>query len=120
MNIDGGFFKNACAIRMSYVLNQAGISIPQMSGKTVSGSDSSQYLYKVKDLVEFMRQRLGSPDFVFTNPRLGDFGESKGFLIFEVSGWSDATGHATLWDGAACSDRCYFSQSQKAHMWKLQ
>lgn len=32
-----GRFENACAIRMSYVLNKTGTKIPYISGQTISG-----------------------------------------------------------------------------------
>jgi len=34
---------NTCAVRMSYILNQAGLIIPKISGQTVSGADRRQY-----------------------------------------------------------------------------
>lgn len=41
-NIDAGIFKNACPIRMSYVLNYCGIPVPSNSKyATVTGSDRS-------------------------------------------------------------------------------
>ncbi|MCA0393993.1 MAG: type VI secretion system amidase effector protein Tae4 [Proteobacteria bacterium] len=33
-------------------------------------------------------------------------------VIFEVSGWGDASGHVTLWDGSSCGDHCYFVHDQ--------
>ena len=118
-NIDGEFFKNACAIRMSYVLNKSGASIPSMPGKTVSGSDSSQYIYKVKDLVDFLRLKMGTPDKMIKNPKPTDLDGVSGLIVFEVAGWSDATGHATLWNGAQCADHCYFPKAAKAYFWTL-
>ncbi|MCP3849934.1 MAG: hypothetical protein GY694_06815 [Gammaproteobacteria bacterium] len=47
------------------------------------------------------------------------FSKHKGFLVFEVDQWRDATGHATIWDGAHCSDKCYFPIAQKAYLWIL-
>lgn len=119
VNIDGEFFENACAIRMSYVLNKVGLSVPRMANQTVSGADSSQYIYKVKDLVAFLRLRLGASDLVIINPRAADFSGRKGILIFEVNGWRSAAGHATLWDGRSCIDSCYFPIASKAYLWEL-
>jgi hypothetical protein len=39
---------NACAVRMSYILNEAGLVIPTISRETVSGADKHQYFYRVK------------------------------------------------------------------------
>lgn len=118
-NIDGGFFENACAIRMSYVLLKAGVHIPAMPGKTVSGADGAQYVYKVKDLTALLKTKLGEPDVLAKKPKPSDFAGVKGILIFDVSGWGNATGHATLWNGAACSDSCYFPNAHQAFFWKL-
>ncbi|WP_454762825.1 T6SS effector amidase Tae4 family protein [Cupriavidus campinensis] len=49
----------------------------------------------------------------------------RGLLIFEISGWTDARGHATLWDGSNCYDRCYFNRpsasyrTARANFWSL-
>lgn len=118
-NIDAGFFENACAIRMSYVLNKSGVSIPSLPKETVSGSDSSQYIYRVKELIQFLRFKMGKPDKLIHNPKASDFSGAKGLLVFEVTGWTDAAGHATLWDGSRCSDHCYFPRAAKAHFWSL-
>lgn len=42
----------------------------------------------------------------------------KGILVFGVQ-WSDASGHATLWDGIRCSDHCYFPVAMEASIWFL-
>ncbi|WP_288384156.1 T6SS effector amidase Tae4 family protein [uncultured Acinetobacter sp.] len=36
----------------------------------------------------------------------------KGIIIFKVSGWGDASGHVTLWNGNDCGDSCYFTHNQ--------
>ena len=49
----------------------------------------------------------------------------QGVILFEVAGWSDAEGHATLFDGKKCYDHCYFNEpeahyhTQQAHFWSL-
>lgn len=52
-NIDGGYFENACAIRMSYVLNRNGIPVSGTTGSTVSGKDQQRYLYRLRDTASF-------------------------------------------------------------------
>ncbi len=111
-------FKNACAIRMSYSLNNSGFSIPSGTWKTVSGSDKKQYIYRVSDLIKFLKQRFGRPDKTVKNPKRSDFAGMKGILVFGVR-WSDATGHATLWDGNTCSDHCHFPVAMEASIWLL-
>ena len=49
----------------------------------------------------------------------------KGVILFEVSGWSDAQGHATLFNGQSCYDHCYFNEPEakyrtdRANFWGL-
>ncbi|WP_425542118.1 hypothetical protein [Bowmanella denitrificans] len=40
-------------------------------------------------------------------------------LLFDVEQWTDATGHATVWSGTYCSDKCYFPLSKRAQIWVL-
>ena len=100
-------FTNACAIRMSYSLNNSGSLIPRGIWKTVSGGDKKQYIYRVSDLLKYLTNTFGKPDKTVKNPKPRDFAGVKGILVFGVQ-WSDATGHATLWNGSTCSDHCYF------------
>lgn len=111
-------FTNACALRMSYALNYSGVSIPRGSWKTVSGADNKWYIFRVKDLLTFLNHSFGKPDKVIKNPKPQDFSRLQGILIFNVS-WSDASGHATLWDGKTCSDHCYFPEAHEASIWVL-
>jgi len=114
-----GRFENACAIRMSYVLNQTGITVPYLSGQTVSGSNGKWYIYRVSTLIKYLRKIFGEPDHIFEPPLQSEISKYKGILVFEVDTWSDATGHATIWDGKVCSDKCYFPLSKKAYIWEL-
>jgi hypothetical protein len=112
-------FTNACAIRMSYSLNHSGVNISGGTWKTVSGGDKKQYIYRVLDLIKFLNQTFGKPDKTVKNPKSGDFSGKKGIILFSVH-WSDATGHATLWDGKTCSDHCYFDKAAEASLWVLE
>jgi hypothetical protein len=118
-NIDAQIFTNACSIRMSYVLNRAGVLIPHLANQTVSGGDHYQYFFRVKDLLEFLRHSLGKPDSILTGPSTGGLTTKKGLLVFEVAIWRDASGHATLWDGVSCSDHCYFLEAKRLSFWAL-
>lgn len=46
-------------------------------------------------------------------------------IIFGVSGWGDASGHASLFNGSSCYDKCYFNspgakyQTRDAVLWVL-
>ncbi|PLK47312.1 hypothetical protein C0V76_17975 [Uliginosibacterium sp. TH139] len=123
-NIDLGIkdpsagFTNACAIRMSYCLNRSGTPITRGIWKAVSGGDKMQYIYRVSDLIKFMHQAFGKADLSAKNPQPKDFQGLRGILLFGVP-WRDATGHATLWNGATCSDHCHFPIATEASIWLL-
>ncbi|WP_280189959.1 type VI secretion system amidase effector protein Tae4 [Delftia sp. PS-11] len=117
-NPDAGF-RNACAIRMSYALNHSGFPVSKGTWTTSSGRDKSLYIFRLKDMHEYLVKKFGKPDYTFTNPKASDLISMKGILSFNVTGWSDATGHITLWDGNTCSDHCYFQQAKEAFLWSL-
>lgn len=48
-------FTDACAIRMSYSFNKAGVTITRGSWNTVSGAGGEWYIYRVADLLTFMK-----------------------------------------------------------------
>jgi hypothetical protein len=112
---------------MSYILNRAGVLIPHVPGKTVSGADHRWYFHYVKDVIQFLTQRWGKPDLIAAYPPSGggELANKKGLVLFEVTGWGDATGHATLWNGKQCYDHCYFNEptaayrTTRANFWSL-
>ncbi|MDH5858164.1 T6SS effector amidase Tae4 family protein [Lampropedia aestuarii] len=53
------------------------------------------------------------------SPKSSDFSGKKGIIVFRVNQWSDATGHATVWNGTSCADACYFPESSEAFLWVL-
>lgn len=117
---------NTCAVRLSYILNHSGMPIPRIPGQTVSGADKRWYFYRVKNLIAFLEQRLGKAEVVSYPPgNGGPLAGKKGLILFEISGWSDAQGHATLFDGSACYDHCYFNElganyrTERANFWSL-
>lgn len=61
-------FTNACAIRMSYSLNNSGSLIPRGIWKTVSGGDKKQYIYRVSDLSKYLTNTFGKPDTTVKTP----------------------------------------------------
>lgn len=118
-----GDWANTCAVRMSYALNRSGIRLPKAysTGGTVVGEDGFNYWIRVKDLKQYLRDRFKGGDFEHTSKpiktltqdsvdeRVQDaydgvinkiFGK-KGVIVFDVTGWRDASGHFTLWDGSS-------------------
>ncbi|MDR1227763.1 MAG: type VI secretion system amidase effector protein Tae4 [Azoarcus sp.] len=43
------------------------------------------------------------------NRLVKEVGKIIGILVVRGSGWRDAGGHVTLWDGTMCSDTCHLA-----------
>lgn len=119
-------WRNTCAVRMSYILNQSGLTIPLLPAQTKKGGDGKNYFFRVKDLITFLKKEWGDPEVVAYPPSGGGvMAGKKGLILFEVQGWSDASGHATLFNGSSCYDHCYFNEpgvtyrTEKANFWEL-
>lgn len=118
---------NTCAVRVSYALNRCGTHIPRIRGKTVSGADKNWYFYRIDDVIHFLSQIWGKPEAVVSLPPPGGgpIAGKKGLLVFQISGFADAKGHATLWDGKNCYDKCYFNapgvayRAERGNFWSL-
>jgi hypothetical protein len=123
-------YKNTCAVRMSYALNRSGLKLgtaPSKGGNIVGG-DGYLYWIRVSDLKPYLIKRFKGADEELKLPAIpaaliGDSGamstqfkervklakawldaklaDRKGIVVFDVSGWGDASGHFTLWNGAA-------------------
>ena len=110
-------YVNSCAFRMSFGLNHAGMKLPKRKDPhdlVVKGDDGLYYWGRVRELYDVMRFDLfGPPDLEFSLPK-AKVGETKigpsddqwqqlrnkrGIVTFHVSGWTNAFGHFTLWDG---------------------
>lgn len=115
-------FANSCAVRVSRSLNYSGFPISYIPPNlTVSGDDKNWYIYRVAELIKYLKKHFGEPDIVVVNkPYEKEFRGKKGIIIFDVDVWDDASGHATLWDGITCSDKCYFPLSKKVMLWILE
>jgi hypothetical protein len=112
-------FTNACAVRMSYSFNYSGAPVERGTWSTVSGGDKKWYIYRVRDLLAYLKYNFGKPDKTVKSPKASDFSGLKGILVFSVAIWTDASGHATLWNGSTCSDHCYFPVATEASLWLL-
>ena len=120
-------WSNTCAVRISYILNYSGMPIPYIPGQTVSGADKRWYFFRVRDVIVFLKQRWGKPDSNIHYPPSGGgpLAAKHGLILFEVTGWADASGHATLWNGKSCYDHCYFNEpgtnyrTETANFWSL-
>jgi RHS repeat-associated protein len=109
-------YANSCALRMSYALNRAGAPIPHITG-TGSGADGMWYFYRVADLGKYLNRTYGHPD--INGHARSDFNGVHGIIQFDVSIWTNATGHFTTWDGSQVGHGDYFKESDDVHLWIL-
>jgi hypothetical protein len=123
-----GSWENTCAVRISYILNETGVLIPFVSAReTTSGADRRWYFHYVYSVINFLKKTWGEPDTIVPFPASGGgpLKGKKGIILFEIAGWGDAKGHATLWNGSQCYDHCYFNESganyktDRANFWSL-
>lgn len=105
-------FTNACSIRLSYVLNKGGVHIPRSTlWETVTGGDSTNYIYRLAGIRAFLNHTFGRPDIhKGLGAQKSDFSRKQGIVVFDLN-FSDASGHATLWNGADAADDEYFTPS---------
>lgn len=101
---------NTCTIRISYAFNYAGSPIPRRHPllSTVQGDDGHWYAFRVREFRRYLEQELKRADVTGTSER--EFQGHKGVIMFDVAGWSDATGHFDVWDG---------TQTRYAEYWRL-
>lgn len=57
--------------------------------------------------MSYLEETFGKADKIVKSPRTSDFAGLQGIVVIEGSGWANARGHVTLWDGAVCSDTCH-------------
>lgn len=123
--VNQNWITNTCVVRVSRSLNYAGDPIPgNFKGLlTVKGGDGKRYALRVREFKKYLISKYGQPDVTHTNTSLSanipnSFIGKQGIIMFEVSGWSDATGHVTLWDGFDCvNNENYWSRAQKVFLW---
>lgn len=96
-------WENSCAIRMSRALNYSGMKLKHAPSKggNIKGDDGFNYWIRVKDLQKYLVDTLPKPnvDKAGAIGVVNEFKNKRGIVVFDVSGWGNATGHFTLWDG---------------------
>ncbi len=95
-NCDQNYFENVCAIRVSRLLNKSGSKhlIPYMKNLTSSGVDRNWYIFKVKTLTEYLKDKYKKPEILIPTNHEIELKGRKGIIIYQVIGWGNATGHA--------------------------
>ncbi len=119
VNIENGIFKNGCAIRMSYAFNYSGYPISSSDGAVSSGADGKWYLYRVSDMINFVKKTVGGTPLKGT--KASDFAGKKGVIIFTGCNWSDATGHVDLFNGTRVesNEGDYFGRCSQAELYVI-
>ncbi|WP_223526213.1 type VI secretion system amidase effector protein Tae4 [Pseudomonas sp. BF-B-26] len=103
-------YANACALRISRAFNYGGYKIPKgtiIQNQPIyrlSGADQLPYIMKVVDFLAFLKHNWGEPDHTLTQNNSDFINGKKGVIVMEITGWSDASGHATLWNGSVTGD----------------
>jgi hypothetical protein len=126
--VDADWITNTCAIRVSRVLNQNGIPIPPPSARqldVVSGADTLWYSYRQKQLQGWFEGQFGPPSLSLSRPvdrrKLLNL---KGIIAFDITAWSDATGHIDIWDGERFGTQAeahgdYFAMANGIKFWRV-
>lgn len=123
------WLENTCAVRMSYALLRSGFNLPRTPDHEASklGADKKWYWLRVALLREELHTRFKGYDAEIGLPMIKDdlahdedavnlgydirkakaekfieesLANRNGIIVFDVAGWSNATGHFTLWDGS--------------------
>ena len=81
----------------------------------LKGGDENWYYYRVRNLKTYLNRKYGNPDFTYTitaKMTAADIQKAitgmQGIIVFHISGWTDASGHFTLWDGTQVALGNYF------------
>ncbi|MFV8783008.1 type VI secretion system amidase effector protein Tae4 [Microbulbifer sp. SA54] len=129
LNYDIGVFSNACATRISRALNFSGDQhrIPFYKTKDGSGNEVVQvssggkkywYIYRVKVMAQYLGEVYGRPKIIPVDSYRNQLRGKRGIIVYVVSGWSDATGHADLWDGETSVGSDYGNKSNQILFWE--
>jgi len=108
---NNGTWTNACAVRLSYMLNNAGHTIGYDGSKTVSGEGkTSWHYYRVRDLSAHLTKVFGEADITIANGNGLKIPTTPGLVCMQDSADPTATndgstGHCTLWNGADTVDK---------------
>ena len=103
-------YTNACALRMSRAFNYGNFKIPKgtiiknRNIYRVKGKDTLPYIMRVNDLIPFIIHNWGQADLSLDPINISQLMGKKGLIVINVSGWGDATGHVTLWNGSITGD----------------
>lgn len=127
--VDADWIDNACTLRVSRALNYSEAKVPfikDAEGKqqTLKGADGRWYIFRVRILKGYLGDAYGKADVTAAGKagqgvKVDPFLHVRGIIGMKVSGWTNATGHFTLWDGSTCVDGTnYLPDASEAWLWK--
>jgi hypothetical protein len=124
--VNADWVTNTCVVRLSRSLDCAGFPIP--SGHpglyTLRGGDGKSYALRVQELKAYFRTVYG-PGLSYPcagqgGPVPAELQGVRGIICFDVTGWTDASGHFDLWNGERCANHAYFERASEVHLWKVE
>jgi hypothetical protein len=118
--VDASYITNTCVVRLSAALNAAGHPIPSaLPGlATVAGKDGKRYALRVREIRKYLEATYGPPTYVVAGPSAkAALAGKRGIILFEVAGFSDATGHVDMWNGRTARYQDFFSEAQEVLLW---
>ena len=117
LNYDMGVFSNFFAIRVSRALSLSGHLVPYMKGETSSGAHGRWHIYRVKRLKSYLTEHYGRPEELGGDTFKDKLDGKHGIVVFDVAIWTDASGHADLWNGSKCLWKGYGDVSNRVWFW---
>lgn len=124
--VDAAWVTNTCVVRVCRSLNYTGFTVPvrALGFSTLKGRDGKRYGIRVAEFKVYLRGQYGAPQVTHTYAEEGgDVPDAmkgrQGIICFDVSGWSDATGHFDLWNGERAIHHEYFERARKVHLWEV-
>lgn len=123
---------NTCALRLSRALNYAGVTIPNIPGKTFKGADNKYYFLGAANMVAWMKKTFGTPTGSnhLTSAQGGPGGVNfpglvngkTGIYMMIPTSTADfgATGHVDIMNNGVCDGDTYFSDAKDIFIWELQ
>ena len=114
-----GGWMNACTVRLSHMLNNAGHKLPRVRGQTVSGGTGNQYFFRLNEMRAYLKKAFGPADveLLDMSGKFIDMPELPGLLLMKFPG-GGYTGHATLWNGAGLVEGGGVA-AYEIHFWEL-
>lgn len=108
-------YQNTCAAKMSYAIN--GAKWGSLLRKDFQDTEGRPYILSVLGMINRLKSKFGNSDIKYENnisKFKNNISSKKGIIVFLISGWGDANGHVTLWNGSKCiDDSNYFVPSEK-------